>query len=377
MTDVKIYELKHDGERYRANGWVELLEWAINFHISLEDEYRQAGDDEWIPVADNVELTKILDPANWWTVTQKNGEFIAHDWETVLKWTRQGRLTKDVKIEGPQTPPGGMLGIASPELAPFLKDPVPDEPIVIPPKLRIDGREYLPGSMDALVEWIKNSRIPLETEISIDDGEWEPILECGEFEESLWPTEAVEARDAAEEEALFEEAAAEEETDEEETDEEETDEEETDEEETDEEETDEEETDEEETDEEDVLISTFASEDVGPAEPYIVITSTDEEYSLDTPQEVLALFKKKEIRSFDEVRHPDLPEGSMYVSDFVEIMDIRSGISPGYFVGGIMCVVVAVLLFIFRDTSRYLMITGGVLSGIAALIFLFKSFLSD
>jgi len=61
----------------------------------------------------------------------------------------------------------------------------------------------------------------------------------------------------------------------------------------------------------------------------------------------------------------------------VEIMDIRSGISPGYFVGGIMCVVVAVLLFIFRDTSRYLMITGGVLSGIAALILLFKSFLSD
>ena len=66
----------------------------------------------------------------------------------------------------------------------------------------------------------------------------------------------------------------------------------------------------------------------------------------------------------------------MYVGDFVETVDISVGKSPGIVVAAILCAVAAILMFVFRDVST-LMIWGGSILGIAALIFIFKSFLPE
>jgi len=112
--------------------------------------------------------------------------YTAPDFETVVRWTREGRLASDAVIEGPRTPPGGVLAQGLPRLSPFLRPPMATGDDT-PPRLRIDKVEYHPGDLDTIRTWIADSRVPVDAEISMAGGPWEPITECGAFEPETWP----------------------------------------------------------------------------------------------------------------------------------------------------------------------------------------------
>ena len=142
MTDDGAYEVMHAGRVHRAASMDTVLRWARERRITGEDSYRKAGEDRWNRVADHSALAEILDPSTWWTVKMDDREYTAPDFETVVEWTREGRVSTEAVIEGPRTPPGGVLASGLPGLAPFLREPPAREPSEEPPRVRIDGREY-------------------------------------------------------------------------------------------------------------------------------------------------------------------------------------------------------------------------------------------
>ena len=282
--------------------------------------------------------------------------FMAPDWETVVRWTREGRLTEDVQIEGPKTPPGGILGKASPELAPYLREPLPEQPEFIPPKLQFDGRTFLPGDLDTVRDWISESRVPLEATISIDNQEWQPLSECGHFEIDLWPTDALETRSEPMEvsepasetptESLTDSERASPEVDRSAQESEEG------------------------TDAETGAEIAEGEVDASmePAvEPYRITTTFGDDYLLLQPKEILTLLKKKKIHSFDEVRHPALPDGTMFVSEFIEVMNMRRGSRALLFtLASILTVGGAALLF-FKGDAQW-MLYGGIAAAASGVV---------
>jgi hypothetical protein len=293
MSEGSAYEVMHGGRVHRAASMDTVLRWARERRITGEDNYRKAGEDEWIRVADNSALAGILDPSTWWTVKMDDREYTAPDFETVVEWTREGRISTVAVIEGPRTPPGGVLASGLPGLAPFLREPPPRKPSEEPPRIRIDGRDYLPGSVDRIREWIKGSRIPLEAEISLDGGEWEPLSECSLFELEMWPSGAHgEEVDEGEAEPGSRPDKPERTgegkpplTDV--------------------------------TPERKEGVSGEYSDD-----PWQVVTLAGE-YEIRHPAEIFDLLDSKKAHSFDEVRHPDLPDGACSVAKMIEVLNLR------------------------------------------------------
>lgn len=186
MAETGAFEIRRGDRLFRAASVEVLVRWASERRINADDEVRPAGTAEWRRAADLPEVSRLLDPSNWWNVRMGDKSYTAPDFETVVRWTREGRLTSDAVIEGPRTPPGGVLAQGLPRLSPFLRPPTGtgDE---TPPRLRIDKVEYHPGDLDTIRTWIADSRVPVDAEISMAGGPWEPIAECGAFEPEAWP----------------------------------------------------------------------------------------------------------------------------------------------------------------------------------------------
>jgi hypothetical protein len=182
------YELKHCGKIHRASDFSELTGWVKESRVTAEDSFRSAGSEEWISITAEPELAAILNPSNHWTVTMKSGVFKAHQFEMIVRWAEEGRITDDAVVEGPRTPPGGVSATALPALAHNLRKPLDERKSF--PLLRIDGREYPAPDADAIRSWIRDSRVPVESEISLDSKNWEPVSSCGLFDLEDWPQAA-------------------------------------------------------------------------------------------------------------------------------------------------------------------------------------------
>jgi hypothetical protein len=293
MTDDGAFEVMHAGRVHRAASMETVMRWARERRITVDDSFRKAGDDRWLRVADNRNLADILDPSTWWAVRMEDREYTAPDFETVVEWTREGRLSTEAVIEGPRTPPGGVLASGLPGLAPFLREPPRREPSEEPPRIRIDGRDYLPGSIDRIREWIRGSRVPLEAEISLDGGEWEPISECGLFELELWPTGAHgEGVDEGEDEHGKAPSAPDLRTGKGEA------------------------------QAPDVVPEREGDQRFTSGVPLRVVTLAGE-FEIAEPPGIFDLLDAKKVHSFDEVRHPDLPDGACSVSKMIEVLGLR------------------------------------------------------
>jgi len=339
MSGERAIEVRSAGKIYRAAGMEMLLQWAREHRVSLGDHYRVAGTESWLPVSGDPALSSLLDPENWWTLKMGGNTFIAPDWETIVLWTREGRLTEDVQITGPKTPPGGILGKASPELAPYLREPVPEEPEVAAPRLRFDGRSFLPGDLDTVKKWIAESRVPLEAEISIDGGDWIPLRETGRFPESLWPAEAADAETKYLQQpvpAVTAEPPAE------------------------------------------VMEQGVPSPGI-PAgnqesegvetEPYRVTTTFGEDYLFRQPSEILKLVSRKKVHSFNEVLHSDLPGGAMFVGEFIVSMNLHQRSSALVWVLAALFAAGAVAgIVLSRGTGWMLYAGGGAAAASVALL---------
>lgn len=313
---------------------------------------RRAGSEDWHPVSDDEDLAAILSPESWWKVQVGDSTYTAPDFDTVVRWAREGRLTTDSEIEGPRTPPGGVLASGLPRLAPYLRElPSGSE---APPRLRIDGREYSPGDVETVREWIQASRVPPEAEISLSGGDWEPIGECGLFEPELWPEGAwgqppedeepgevskapVDAGEEDEETAGAEQAEAE----------------------------DDEAEPREDPEEGAEGLPGFgpgdedepgeAADEEAPAEPYAIETLQGR-LEAATPRRVAELVRKKQVRSFDRVLHPELPDGECSVSEFMEM----KGLGRSYtWVWILIVVLLAAAAVIFFDPFGLGILQGG------------------
>lgn len=295
------YELKHSGKIHRVSDFSELKGWVLESRVTAEDSFRAAGSEEWFPIMTEPEFALILNPDSQWTVTMKTGVYKANQFETIIKWAEEGRITEDAVVEGPKTPPGGVKASALPALASNLRRQIMGKPAR--PVLRIDGREFPAVNTEIIRKWIKGSRVPVEAEISLEGKDWEPVSSCGLFDLEDWP---VAAHGRVEEEFLPEmpenspdditeslEPVSQEEQPETET--------------------------------ETILpdqpfreIRDIAEEDSENEEvPYTVI-SGDSEMTIESFSKLKSLLKKKVIFSYDEVRHPSITEEHTSVGELVE-----------------------------------------------------------
>ena len=183
------YELKHCGKIHRASEFSELKKWVLESRVTAEDSYRPAGTEKWLPLMDEPSFALILNPDSQWVVTMKSGEYRAHRFETIVKWAEEGRLTDDAVVEGPRTPPGGVKAIALPALASNLRKQPGVE--LKNPVLLIDGHEFPAPDTETIRDWIRESRVPVEAEISLKGQDWESVSRCGLFDLEDWPQAAL------------------------------------------------------------------------------------------------------------------------------------------------------------------------------------------
>ncbi len=295
------YELKHGGKIHRASEFSELKSWVLESRVTAEDSFRVAGSEEWLSIMDEPEFALILNPDSQWIITMKTGVFKAHQFETIVKWAEEGRITEDAVVEGPRTPPGGVKASALPALASNLRRQMNGKPAR--PVLRIDGREFPATDVKIIRGWIKESRVPVEAEISLDGKAWESVSRCGLFDLEDWP---LAAHGRVEDESLPEmpehspgdtiesdKPVLQEEQPE--------------------------------GEKEATLPGQPFSEIIDIAEehdetqevPYTVI-SGDSEVTIESAAKLKSLLRKRIIFSYDEVRHPSITEGTTSVGEFVE-----------------------------------------------------------
>ncbi len=289
------YELKHCGKIHRASDLSQLLQWVKEYRVSLEDSFRPAGTDEWLPVMSNPQFASLLNPDNQWTVSMDSGVFKAPDFDVIVQWARDGRVTEDAVIEGPRTPPGGVRASALPAVAPHLRE-VPGKGSSAP-WLRIDNREYRAPDTDTIRSWIRESRVPVESEISLDGKNWEPVISCGLFDLEDWPAEAhgtVEEEELSHAPEPKEPPAPEPEEPPGETPEQE-----------------------EEPDQPDAEAPSGTD-----IVPYTVVTA-DNEITVESVSELKRLLKKRLLFSYDEIKHPDISEESLSVGEFLDRLRTR------------------------------------------------------
>jgi hypothetical protein len=343
MGEIKAVELRHEGKTYRAGNREIFFRWAREHRISIDDSYRIAGTEKWIPVSANNELNILLDPENWWKIKMGGKIYVASDWDSIVKWAKDGRLSVDVQIEGPKTPPGGILGKASPELSPYLREWVPDDPEKKPLRLRFDGRTFIPGNVDNLKKWIQESRVPKEAYVSFRGEDWQLVMECGYFEKELWSTEAALVAEKPPSRSAGTEPP---------------------------------ETDSPEPMEEAASEDTAEIADDGTGgeqkKPFEITTTYGEEYIFKDPAEILSLLKKKRINSFDEIRHPDLPDGVMFISEYIEeYMQSRKS-TIVLLILTILFGAAGVAAIVFQQQDAQWMFIGGIASLVIALILMIR-----
>jgi hypothetical protein len=303
--DGEAFEVRRGERVYRAATREALVRWARERRISADDHVRPAGSPEWTRAGDFTELVQILDPANWWVVRMGDASYTAPDFDTIVRWTREGRLTTDAVIEGPRTPPGGVLAQGLPRIAPFLRPPSAGSGA---PRLRIDGVEYFPSDTDMIRLWITQSRVPVDAGISTPDGRWETISESGLFEPELWPAGAWgdetpdEEPPGSQPEAswpLFQQQQ-----------------------------------DPRVPPEVDSAAAVPASAGLPGAhtgEGWLIVT-LNEEIPIDDPSRISRLLKNRRIHTFDDVVHPSLPEGRCSVARTIELLGIRRRRFPWWIV---------------------------------------------
>ena len=360
MAVKKAVELRHEGKTYRADNRETFFKWAKEHRISRDDSYRVAGAEKWIPVTANSDLEKLLDPDNWWKIKMGSNTYIAPDWDIIVKWAKEGRLSTEVQIEGPKTPPGGILGKASPELAPHLRELLPEEPEEAQVRLRFDGRTFLPGNIDTLRRWIRESRIPVEAEVSLPGEDWQPLLECGYREKKLWPDAAVESAESdipavtekefePPESELVPESSSDAETDESG-----------------------ELLSSESTETQDNTFEILEETDEDEEIPYRIRTTYGEDYVFEEPSDVLSLLKRKRIHSFDEIQHPGLPGGTMSVSDFIEVYHLEDRSLLLFLILAIVFGAAGAAALIFQRQDAQWMMIGGIAALVIAFIMLVR-----
>ena len=332
MPATGAFEVRHEGRVYRARDMETLMSWARERRIGLEDEIRPAGTTVWKSIGENEDLMTLLDPSHWWKLTIGEDTYKAPDFETVVGWAREGRLTSETIIEGPRTPPGGIRADALPRLAPHLREAGQIEQEE-PPKVRFDGREYCPGDIATLRDWISESRIPVEAEVSLAGRPWEPVAESGLFEPELWPDGAWSEEEppdveragswtasghgpgkAAEEErqpsvggapTLFDSES--------------------------------------EGEEGHSRSGTGRSEGIAPApvrlsEPLVIRTLT-EEIVTDDPARLATLYRKRRVHSYDTVSHPSLPGGEATVAVAMDALGLKAGRPLRWWLWAIMALI--------------------------------------
>lgn len=360
MAVKKAVELRHEGRTYRADSRETFFKWAKEHRISRDDSYRIAGADKWIPVSANSDLEKLLDPDNWWKIKMGSNTYIAPDWDIIVKWAKEGRLSTEVQIEGPKTPPGGILGKASPELAPHLREFLPEGPEEAQVHLRFDGRTFIPGDIDTLRRWIRESRVPVEAEVSLPGEEWQSISECGYCEKELWPDAAVESAESdipavpesklePPEAGMVPESPSAAETDESE-----------------------EVLSSDSTESQAHVFEIMEETDKDEKIPYRIRTTYGEDYTFEEPCDVLLLLKRKRIHSFDEIKHPELPGGIMSVSEFIEVYHLEGGYFLVFLILAIVFGAAGAAALIFQSQDAQWMMIGGIAALVIAFIMLVR-----
>lgn len=309
VDESGAYELKHSGNIHRTSSFSELKSWVLESRVTADDSFREAGSDQWLSVMSEPELAAILNPDSQWIVSMKTGVFKAHRFDTVVKWAEQGRITEDAIVEGPRTPPGGVMATALPALALNLRSQVIDKPDL--PVLRIDGRAYTANDTETIREWIKYSRVPVESEISLEGKKWEPIVSCGLFDLEDWPLAAhgrieeplpemparrpnrivfedepavVEEHSEEQEDASISGQSLDEITD--------------------------------------AAVDESAKDEIEEA-PYTVV-SGNSEMTIESVAKLRSLLKKKMIFTYDEIKHPSISEETISVGEFLDSLK-----SPG------------------------------------------------
>ncbi|OPL17977.1 MAG: hypothetical protein AVO35_07395 [Candidatus Aegiribacteria sp. MLS_C] len=350
MAEDRAVELRHEGRTYRAANREVFFRWAREHRISSDDSYRVAGTEKWIPVTANSELGALLDPENWWKLKMGGKTYVAPDWETIVQWAHEGRLSSEVQVEGPKTPPGGILGKASPELSPYLREWDHDDPEKQPVRIRFDGRTFVPGDLETLRTWISESRVPMEAQVMLAGESWQSILECGHFTREIWPVEepapssgkppsAVHEAPAAGGTAAPGKAMGSNPDDSSGT-------------------------------EAEAAGSDEGTSGVseGDRKLYRIATSYGEDYVFEDPEEVRELLRNKRIHRFDEIRHPALPGGVMFVSEFVRefLPGRRSAVIMGILAG--LFGVAGAAAIVFQGQGSQWMLIGGIGSLVVALV---------
>jgi hypothetical protein len=352
MSEKKAVELRHDGKTYRAGSREIFFTWAREHRISVDDSYRIAGTEKWIPVSANNELNILLDPENWWKIKMGGKTYVASDWDSIVQWAKDGRLSVDVQIEGPKTPPGGILGKASPELSPYLREWVPDDPKKKPLRLRFDGRTFIPGDVDNLKKWIQESRVPLEAYVSIQGEDWQLVTECGYFEKDMWPTKASLVTEKAplkpagtvppRTDGVSEPP----------------------------------ETDSPESRTEASAEDTTETVDDGTGneqkKQFTITTAYGEEYVFTDPQQIFSLLKRKRVNSFDEIKHPDLPDGAMFISEYLDEYMPSRKLTIVLLILTILFGAAGAAAIIFQQQNAQWMLIGGIASLAIALVLLIR-----
>lgn len=295
LNDSGAFELNHRGRIHRAPDFNHLLEWVKEYRVTSGDSYRQAGSEEWIPVMSRREFASILNPDNQWTVSMQSGVFRVPAFDILVTWARDGRITDDAVVEGPRTPPGGVKASALPALAPHLKElPAEKAPAVL---LNIDGRQYTAPDAATVREWIRSSRVPVDSTISLDGKTWEPVSMCGLFDLEDWPRAAhgrVEEKELPEMPEISRPAEVEEkgadtvpETAEEAV-----------------------------PDSEPDPESVSGTSDAGEA--FYTVVTGESNITVESTAELKRLLKKRLIFTYDEIKHHSFSEESISVGEFLE-----------------------------------------------------------
>ncbi len=309
------YELNHRGSIHRASDFSQLLSWVKEYRVSSGDSYREAGTEEWLPIMSRREFSSILNPDNQWSVSMASGVFRAPDFETVVGWAREGRVTEDAIVEGPRTPPGGVKASALPAMASHLRElPGKKENA---PWLKIDSRVYRSPDTDTIRTWIRESRVPLDAEFSLDGKNWEQVSSCGLFDLEDWPHAA---HGRVEEDYLPEMPSQSESSI---------------------------------PPAEEPPVSNIEEEaepspereddsEVDPvsgSEVPFTVTTAETEITVESVSELKRLLKKRVIFSYDEITHPDISEKSLSVGEYLEELR-RTGKKRAVWIWGIATVAV-------------------------------------
>jgi hypothetical protein len=320
-SESGAYELNHRGSIHRASDFNQLLSWVKEYRVSARDSYRQAGTEEWLPVMSRREFASILNPDNQWSISMASGVFRAPDFDTIVTWAKEGRITDDAIVEGPRTPPGGVSASALPALASYLRE-IPGKSSEAP-FLRIDGREFRAPDTETVRTWIRESRVPIEAQVSLDGKNWETVSSCGLFDLEDWPSAAhgvVEEQELPEMPPqgeppvrIVEEI---EETGHSEP----------------------------ESEEGPESLEDSPREEPGSqrgqGEPPYKVATAETEITVESVSELKRLLKKRVKFSYDEVKHPSIREESISVGEYLETLR-RSGRKRTAWIWGSLAVAVA------------------------------------